>query len=203
MKNKTILILCLLLICLCILLPGINIIEQVVLERSRAEKVEEIKLASQEPSDNWIVLIKALDSTNWYVVAVATQAISEVKHQGKVNAEMENEAMNSIFSTLIRKGPWWRFGWDRETAEFQQFQAVGISTVADFGISALPTLDKALRGENYRSQEIVCWILSDMLRKGLLDRNILVVNGVYEQINTIVSNTRNIEVDAACAPIVR
>ncbi len=189
-------------VCVSFLLLSSGTIDKLILNHNRQDALREIEIASEVPYIDIDSLIDALDNPDWYVVAIATQKIGEIKDAGNLDSNKEDRVVSFLFKSLMRNGHWWRFGWDRDELEFQQFRAVSISVTAKFGISILQNIKKAVDGENPYEQETACWVMREMLQKDIVNSDILKDDGLYERISILATN-KNTGVQAACSFVLK
>jgi hypothetical protein len=109
--------------------------------------------------------------------------------------------LQSLFEVLASSGHWWRFGWDRDEPEFEQFYGAAIEAAAEFGSQVYPRLRVAVGSENSFEREAACWIVLSMLRQKSVDRGVLVEQGIYERIEYLARNDTNEGVQAACGDV--
>lgn len=120
------------------------------------------------------------------------------QNSSKIESEQADIVIQSLLATLASGGHWWRFGWDRDEPEFEQFRGVAIEAVANFGLEALPSLTNALSNDSPYAREAACWITLDMLNAGLMDKTTLAEQNILEYIENLAQSDSDERVNAAC-----
>jgi len=160
-----------------------------------------VEIASNSNPPNVKYLISALSGPDWFVAAVAAERLGQLQKTGQLKPEQASVVLQSLFKVLASSGHWWRFGWDRDEPEFEQFRSSAIEAIAKFGPQVYPKLRVAVNSENSFEREAACWIALSMLRKELANQEVLVEQGVYERIEYLAQNDTNKGVQAACRNI--
>lgn len=144
-------------------------------------------------------LLGALHSPDWSIAAEAAECLGRVRDAGRLPPEQEDLVVRSLLSVLGSGGHWWRFGWDTDEPEFNQFRGAAAYAIARFGGTALPRVAEALTSNNTRLREEACWILLAMLKMGKVSSPALVDQGVVNVITTLAHSDSHDNVRAACS----
>jgi hypothetical protein len=100
-----------------------------------------------------------LSGPDWLVAALAADRIGQLHKTGRLEHEQEGVVLQSLFEVLASSGHWWRFGWDRDEPEFDQFRGAAIEAAAEFGSQVYPRLRVAVSSESSFQREAACSIV--------------------------------------------
>jgi len=175
--------------------------DEVLIARYRAKTLREIEIAGNSDPPNVEVLTAALSGPDWFASAVAAQRIGELSHSEKLKSNQREIAIRSLVAALASGGHWWRFGWDEDEPEFEQFRGEAIEATSSFGQEALAAVNSALNGTSPLGREAACWIVLSMLKSGAVDQAILTKQGVSESIRQVARNDPHEGAKAACRSV--
>jgi hypothetical protein len=172
--------------------------DALLIARNRPHALNKIEAASNcEPPDIGS-LATALDGPDWLVAAVAAERIGLLWQSDRLDSEQADLALDSLFQALAAGGHWWRFGWDREEPEFQQFRGAAIEATAKFGSAALPRLSRAVRGHSPFEREAACWIVLSMIKDSSVDQTSLFEAGLLDGVRDLAKNDSEPTVRESC-----
>jgi len=157
-----------------------------------------IEVASCSDPPDIETLTVALGGPDWFVAAIAADHINQLMQSERLEGAQANIAMQSLFKTLASGGHWWRFGWDKDEPEFEQFRSAAIEATSRFGPKAFPLLLAAAYSDNPLEREIVCWITLDMLKDATVDQATLAKQNILELVGNLAERDPNQNVKAAC-----
>lgn len=157
-----------------------------------------VSAMAAEPPDV-AYLLGSLRSPDWSIAAEAAEDLGRAWDAGRLPPEQNNLVVQSLLGALGRGGHWWRFGWDTDEPEFNQFRGAATYAVARFGDVALPSVAKALTNSNAKLREEACWILVAMLQMGKVSSATLVDQGISNVIATLARSDSHESVRAACS----
>lgn len=157
-----------------------------------------VELASSSNPPDTEFLVNALEGPDWFVVAAAAERLGQLWQSDKMESEQADIVIRSLLATLASGGHWWRFGWDRDEPEFEQFRSVAIEAVSSFGLEALPSLPNALSSDSPYEREAACWITLDMLDAGFVERTTLAEQNILGHIGDLAQSDPDERVKAAC-----
>ncbi len=186
----------------CILLAYVflstGFVDDTLITPNRSDMLSQVELASSSNPPDIEFLVNALGAPDWFVAAAAAERLERLWQSGKMEKEQADVVIRSLLATLAAGGHWWRFGWDRDEPEFEQFRSVAIEAVSSFGLKALPSLTDALSGDSPYEREAACWITLDMLDAGLVDETTLAEQNILEYIGNLAQSDSDERVKAAC-----
>jgi hypothetical protein len=188
------------LICIlaCYALLSIGIVDDVFIVRNRPDMLDRIEVASSTDPPDIEVLTDMLSEADWYVAAVAAERIGQLWQSNQLEPEQANVAISALFKALASGGHWWRFGWDRDEPEFEQFRGAAIEATAKAGPESLPWLLTATSSDSPFEREASCWIVFLIIKNNSVDQAALVEQGISQRIDDLAWNDPNRMVKAAC-----
>jgi hypothetical protein len=192
-----------LLICslLMYILLSTGLVDEFFLARNRSDILLQVKAASNTTPPDIEFLIDALRGTDWLVSAVAAERLGQLWQSDEITNEHTGTIMRVLLHALASEGHWWRFGWDRDEPEFEQFRGEAIEAASSFGVEILPLLDNALRSDSSPEREASCWIIANLLDAASVDRTTLEQQGIVEHIENLAQRDRDDRVKAACTSV--
>jgi hypothetical protein len=186
----------------CVLLVYVTlvtgIVDDVFITRNREASVNQIELAIESDPPNIEYLIDALNGADWYVSAVAADRLGQLAESSKIDETQINIVIHSLLEALANNGHWWRFGWDREDAEYELFRSAAIEAVSKYGSEALPDVAQATNSDNHYEREAACWIVLTMFKHGWADQTDLANSNIPERIESLAQSDPNENVKSAC-----
>ncbi len=189
----------------CILLAYIllsaGFVDDTLIARNRSDMLSQVEAASSSDPPDVEFLINTLDEADWFVAAAAAQRLGQLWQSDKIESEQADVVIRSLLATLASGGHWWRFGWDRDEPEFEQFRSVAIEAVSKFGPEVLPALMNALSSDSLYEREAACWITLDMLNDGSVERKTLAEQNILEHIENLAQGDSGERVRAACTAV--
>lgn len=183
------------------ILLSTGLVDEIFLARNRSELLLQVKAASHRTPPDIEFLIDALLGTDWLVSAVAAERLGRLWQSGEITSEHTDTIMLVLLHALASDGHWWRFGWDRDEPEFEQFRGEAIEAASSFGAEILPLLDNALRSDSPPEREAACWIIANLLDATSIDRTTLEKQDIVERIKNLAQRDRDDRVKAACASV--
>jgi hypothetical protein len=177
---------------------SIGLIDDVIIAQDRNDVLGRVKAASSSDPPNIEYLTEVVNGPDWQAAAVAAERIGLLWKSNRLDPGQAEVALHSLFKALASDGHWWRFGWDKEEPEFEQFQSVTIQTVAEFGSKAFPMLSAATDSDSPSAREAACWIALSMVKSNSIDQDALVAEGIPHRIENLAENDPNENVRAAC-----
>ena len=175
-----------------------GLVDSISAVRRRPDKLARVKAAAGSIPPDIALLTDALDGVDWFVAAVAAERIGQLRQSNKLEPGQVDIAVRSLFEALGSGGHWWRFGWDRDEAEFGQFRGAASEAAARFGSKTLSELPAALSSDNPFKQEAACWIVIDLLRSNAIEKTTLIEYGVGDRVENLAKNDLDSSVKAAC-----
>lgn len=189
----------------CILLGYVilstGLVDDTFVDRNRPDMLNQVDVASSSNPPDVKFLTDVLNGADWFVAAAAAERIGQLEQSGELRSEQMDVAVQSLFEALATGGHWWRFGWDREDPEFEQFRSAATEAASKFGLDALPTLLIATSSDSPFEREAACWITLNMLKGGSVDQTTLAEQGVLECIESLAWDDPDERVKAACASV--
>lgn len=186
----------------CILLAYIllsaGFVDDTLITPNRSDMLSRVELASSSNPPDIEFLVNALEGPDWFAAAAAAERLGRLWQSDKIGSEQADLVIRSLLATLASGGHWWRFGWDRDEPEFEQFRSVAIEAASSFGLEALPSLTDALTSDSSYEREAACWITLDMFDTGLVDGTTLAEQNILEHIENLAQNDPDERVKAAC-----
>ncbi len=177
---------------------SIGLVDGIVGLISRPHMLARLDIAVQADPPRVEYLFRAIRGGDWYVAAGAAERVAGLRREGRLQAAEGQVAVETLMEALSSRGHWWRFGWDREEADFEQFRSAAVDAVASFGQSALPSVEKALSTGNSSAREAACWILVTMLEQGLVDREAATAGPLGPRIKDLAAHDPEYGVRNAC-----
>jgi hypothetical protein len=160
--------------------------------------LERVEAAASSAPPDIELLTNALDGGDWFVAAVAAERIGQLRQSNKLQSEQIDIAIESLFDALGSSGHWWRFGWDRDEAEFEQFRSAAIEAAAKFGPETLSELPVVLSSDSPFKREAACWIVFDLLRNNAIEETTFIKYVVIDRVENLAENDPDNGVKAAC-----
>jgi len=186
----------------CILLAYVllsaGFVDDTLITPNRSDMLSRVELASSSNPPDTEFLINALEGPDWFVAAAAAERLGQLWQSGKMESEQADVVIRSLLATLASGGHWWRFGWDGDEPEFEQFRSVAIEAVSSFGLEALPSLTNALSSDSPYEREAACWITLDMFKAGLVDGTTLAEQNILEYIGNLAQSDSDERVKVSC-----
>jgi hypothetical protein len=183
---------------LCYAVLSTGLVDDAFAARNRSGVLNRIEVASNSDPPDVEFLIDALSKADWFVAAVAAERMGQLGQSDKLESEQVDVAVQSLFEALASAGHWWRFGWDRDEPEFEQFRSAAIEAASKFGPEAIPMLLSATSSDSPFEREAACWTTLSMLKSGSVDRTALAKQGVLERIHSLAQDDLDERVQAAC-----
>jgi hypothetical protein len=177
---------------------SVGLVDDVILAQDRNDVLERVEAASSSGPPNIEYLTDVVNGSDWYAAAVAAERIGLLWKSNRLDPGQADVALHSLFKALASGGHWWRFGWDKEEPEFEQFRGATIQTVAEFGSKAFPMLSVATDSDSPSAREAACWIALSMVKSDSTDQDALVAEGIPHRIENLAHNDPNDNVRAAC-----
>jgi HEAT repeat protein len=154
-------------------------------------------VASQEEPPDVMSIIDALYEPDWHVAAVAAEHIRLLHQSQKLTDSQEALAIEALLEALGSKGHWWRFGWDREEAQFERFRGSAIAAVAGFGTESVDDVLAASYDGNSSQREAVCWIVLEMVKDETA--NIENLEQILKRLEDLAEADRDLAVRDICS----
>jgi HEAT repeat protein len=191
------------LICIlvCYAVLSIGIVDEVFIVPNRPDILDRIEIASSNDPPDIEFLIDMLGGPDWYAAAVAADRIGSLRQSDKLKPEQASAATNALFRTLASGGHWWRFGWDRDDPDFEQFRGAAIKATAGFGATALPRLLAATASDSPFEREAACSVTLAMIKSNSIDRVTLSKQEIYEHIVSLAKSEQDENVKQACISV--
>jgi hypothetical protein len=180
---------------------SIGFADAIFVARNRPGMLNRIETASGSDPPDIELLTSVIGGPDWLVAAVAAERIGQLYESDKLTPGQADIAMQGLFKGLASGGHWWRFGWDRDEPEFEQFRGAAIEAVAKFGPGALPMLLPAANSDSPFEREAACWIVLSMLKGKLVDQETFVEQGISERIEDLAQDDSSENVKAACISV--
>jgi HEAT repeat protein len=178
-----------------------GLVDDIFVERNRTRMLNQVEVASSSDPPNVEFLTDALNGADWLVAAAAAERIGQLKQSDELESEQVDAAVQSLFEALASGGHWWRFGWDRDEPEFEQFRGAATEAASKFGLEALPTLLSATSSDSSFEREAACWITLSMLTSNTVDQTTLAEQGILERVEDLARDDPDERVKAACASV--
>jgi hypothetical protein len=175
-----------------------GLVDDIYLARVRPRMLGQVEMASNRNPPDVESLVSALGRPDWFVAAIAAERLGFLGQSGELEPEQVDTVLQSLFEALSSDGHWWRFGWDRDEPEFEQFRGAAIEAVAGFGPEAIPLLLVAIDSQSPLEREDACWIALDMLRSDLVDQAALADPDFVVHVAGLARSDSNEWVRAAC-----
>lgn len=172
--------------------------DYIYLEQARPRMLSQLETASHRNPPDIAPLVSALSGPDWFVAAVAAEQLGFLEQSGELESEQANAVLGPLFDALASGGHWWRFGWDRDEPEFEQFRGAAIEAVAKFGPDAIPLLLVATDSASPFEREAACWIALNMLRTGSVDQITLTEQGFLSRVAGLAESDSSERVRIAC-----
>ena len=132
-------------------------------------ELERLDAAMQlEPPDVY-VLRAALSSPDWAVAASAAESLGELWTEGRLDHAQVGPTIRSLFDVLGSGGHWWRFGWDQDEPEYNQFRGAAIDAISRFGNKAYPYVVEAVNRRNSYTRDAACRAARKMIVEERID----------------------------------
>jgi hypothetical protein len=162
---------------------------------NRAIQLEEVRNArSTTPVDTDLLTNKLL-SPDWYVAAVAADALGEAQKSDRLATQDKAMVISSLESSLARPRHWWRLGWDSDDSAL--FRGAVAYALAQFGSEAIPSIVRMLGETNPQKQEGACYALVAMLDEQVVTAEEL-DSQIRHQVNLLADTSKNDDVRDAC-----
>jgi len=187
-------------ILLAYILLSIGFVDDTLVARNRSDKLSQVEVASSSDPPDIEFLTNALEGTDWFVAAAAAERLGQFWQSDK-ESEQADIIIQYLLEALASGGHWWRFGWDRDEPEFEQFRSAAIEAVSRFGPEVLPALMSALSSDSLYEREAACWITLNMLNDGSVDRTTLAEQNILERIENLAQDGSDERVKAACTSV--
>lgn len=167
--------------------------------RDRRSALGSVETASESTPPDVNALLRALEGNDWLVAAVAAERIGQLQESDKLNEEQADHAARSLLDALASGGHWWRFGWDRDEPEFNQFRSAAIEAVSTLGPAALTDVASAMGNSSPFQRESACWIVVSGLANGSIDPPSLAGHpDILRQIDALAQTDPDESVKSAC-----
>lgn len=188
---------------LCVLLGytgmATGLLDRILVTRRRSALLQQVDAARDERPPDLEFLTQALSDPDWFVAAVAAEHIRLLQQSQQLTEDQEVMAIQSLLEALSSGGHWWRFGWDRDEAQFEQFRGAAITTVSTFGPKALDGLLTATNSESPYQRKATCWIVLDMVSSGTVRKERLVERRILDRVYALAQNDRDADVRQVCS----
>jgi hypothetical protein len=170
--------------------------DRIVLSPHRPALLQELNAASQEEPPDVMSIIDALYEPDWHIAAIAAEHIRLLHQSQKLTDSQEDLAIEALLEALGSNGHWWRFGWDREEAQFERFRGSAIVAVAGFGAESVDDVLAASYNGNPFQREAACWIFLEMVK----DETASIENleQIHQRLDDLAEADRNFIVRKAC-----
>lgn len=189
---------------LCILVGvclSTGLVDAILIARDRPQRLSRVDSASNNNPPDIEFLIDALQGPDWYVAAVAAERIGQLWQSGSLENGQATIAVQALFSALASDGHWWRFGWDRDEPEFEQFRGAAIASAAKFGAKIYPRLLAATNSNSPFEREAACWITLGVLKSDPGTQVTLIEWGIRERIESLAQSDPCEGVRASCTAV--
>lgn len=142
-----------------------GIFDMIAIKPYRLTAASDVKQAGSKMPPDWDYLFKSLHSPDWFVATVTLAQIAEIQKSGDILPEMVDGILELLFANISEQGHWWRFGWDKEDPEFEQFHSQLIGTISSFYLEdLLPYLENYAKHGSPTQRETVCWIVGEIAK---------------------------------------
>lgn len=171
--------------------------DRIAITPHRTALLQTLNAASQEEPPNVVFIIDSLREPDWYVAAVAAEYIRLLHQSQKLTDSQEDLAIQALLEALGSKGHWWRFGWDREEAQFERFRGSAIAAVAGFGAESVDDVLASSYDGNSSQREAACWIVLEMAK----DETVSIENleQVLKHLDDLAEADRDLAVREVCS----
>lgn len=177
-------------------LSAIGVLDSIFILPSRNRDLLNIDVEYSKDIPNIEVMVNALQSNDWYVVAVASNRL-RVLNQNKGLSENEIEYVsNLIWQRIESKGHWWRFGWDLNESDYSFFISEAMESFASFGEPALLIVGEALVKEDPFVRLQACYSIPSLLKYNSLES--VTSAGIIEVVHKVSNEDSEEEVRIAC-----
>jgi hypothetical protein len=181
---------CVVMLILCSCFGNVN--QLVPNRRTQLEAIRQAR--SNDPVDTNLLTSK-LWSPDWYIAAIAADAIAESQKSRRLDATNRAMVLASLERSLARPQQWWRLGWDNnDSALFRGAIAYGL---AQFGSEAIPTLARMLSGKVPQQYEDGCYIIVAMLDDQIVKAD-EINNEIRHQVDVLADTSEDDDVRNAC-----
>jgi hypothetical protein len=170
---------------------------------SRQESIDRVVSAGKDRPPDIVYLTSAVSHPDWHVAAIAAQQLKHLQQEGEIVPEQATLVISSLLESLASDGHWWRFGWDKDDPEFEQFRGSAIAAMIEFGPAALPQIQTALESGLPSQQEAACWVVLGLKKRGYVDTTNLDQQGIKKQIAQLAHNDIHEGVKAACTAAIQ
>ena len=182
---------------------SIGVIESVIFIPKRSSTIQQLDIAVQSNPPNVEYVLRKIDSPDWFVASVALDRVENLKKTGNLSVDQSNQALTIIFKNLGEKGHWWRFGWDKEEAEYNQFYSQIVSTTSAFSVDLLPFLQTTSNDSNPLRREAVCRIVEQTFRDMIGKENDQFLETIRELVQRLAESDSNSSVVFTCNRILQ
>lgn len=166
------------------------------LTTNRDIQLEEVRKARSNIPVNTALLTDRLLSPDWYVAALAADALGEAQKSDRLTIPDRAIVISSLESSLARPQHWWRLGWDRDDAAV--FRGAVAYALAQFGSEAIPSIVRMLGEPDPQKQEGACYALVAMLDDQVVTAEEL-DNQIRHQVNVLADTSKYDDVQNACS----
>ncbi len=194
-------ILILLFIVIAYVILSVGVIESVLLIPNRSSKVHQLEMAVQFNPPDVDYVLEEISSPDWFVASTALHYLEDLRKSDALSIEQSNKALNVVFENLGERGHWWRFGWDKEEAQFNQFYSQVINTASAFGSDLLPWLQIASQDSNPLRREAVCKIIEQLPKDTVMEENDKFLESTREIVQNLASSDPSALVMSTCSRV--
>lgn len=173
-------------------------VDDTFIVQNRANALDEVEMASESDPPNIETLVNTLNDPDWSVSATAAERLGQLWQSGNMENDQVDLVVHSLLAALASGGHWWRFGWDKEEPEYEQFRNRAIEAVSKYGAEALPALLDATNSNSPHEREAACWITFTMFKRGWADQANLTECGIFDRIENLAKNDSNENVKSVC-----
>jgi hypothetical protein len=125
---------------------------------TRLGSLADLKKAERADPPDVEAVVSAIFSPDWVVAAEGAETAGRLAKVGTLTLSERERLLSALFAMLSSGGHWWRLGWDRDEAEYDQFVGSATSAMARYGLQAYPYILSGLRSGSARTRETACWI---------------------------------------------
>lgn len=125
---------------------------------TRTRRLAELQQAERARPPDVEVIVSAIFSPDWIMAAEGAETAGQLAGAEILTASEREKILRALFAVLSSGGHWWRLGWDRDEAAYDQFLGAATSAMAGYGSQAYPYILSGLSSKSARDREIACWI---------------------------------------------
>lgn len=125
---------------------------------TRTSRLTKLKEAERAHPPDVEVVVSTIFSPDWIMAAEGAETAGRLADAATLTASEREKILSALFAVLSSGGHWWRLGWDRDEAEYDQFLGAATSAMARYGSQAYPYIRSGLESRSARNREAACWI---------------------------------------------